>query len=230
MKPRSGNPFSSVLPAVVAACFLFVSAGGANVIQLAKPGPDGKLVYAATSPNGDTLLDFSHCGYGGGGVELPVGARSFHFESAQGLRDRGALGRWRGAGLRRPWPGRAGGVENLRGISAFDRSVKADHPDKPGYFADEDHALFLANFDHAKNSWARDLTAVHFYHGVSKIEPGAKSITVQASASSRRVCTFSSSRTDSAARSLERGQDVRSERSEAGFEAEHSRLASRCPG
>jgi hypothetical protein len=35
------------------------------------PGPDGKLVYKMT-PAGDTIMDFSHAGYMGGGVALPV--------------------------------------------------------------------------------------------------------------------------------------------------------------
>ncbi len=35
------------------------------------PGPDGKLVYK-TTPAGDRILDFSHAGYRGGGVALPV--------------------------------------------------------------------------------------------------------------------------------------------------------------
>ena len=35
------------------------------------PGKDGKLVYK-TTPAGDKILDFSHAGYMGGGVKLPV--------------------------------------------------------------------------------------------------------------------------------------------------------------
>jgi len=349
---------SSFLLAAAAACSLVLNAVGANVSQLARPGPDGKLVYTAIPPNGDTLLDFSHCGYGGGGVDLPVaavkvriepagkgddtariqaaidevsrlprgadglrgavllargtyriagslklsvsgvilrgegrtpdgtvliatgkeqrnlievkgtgsarpvagrrhritdalvpvGARSFKVESAQGLQvgdsifvrrignaawisfikmdaiparpgPKNTTRQWSpfdlnfdrmitsiegnrvtvdapiACAIEERWgggdvqvyadPGRVEqvGVEYLRGVSEFDRSLKADHRDQPGYFADEEHALFLVNFDHAKNSWARDLTAVHFYHGVSKIEPGAKWITVQDSAS-----------------------------------------------
>lgn len=40
--------------------------------RLLHAGPDGRLVYAPYDPQGDTVLDFSHCGYGGGGVALPV--------------------------------------------------------------------------------------------------------------------------------------------------------------
>jgi hypothetical protein len=35
------------------------------------PGPDGKLIYAQ-SPLGDRIVDFSHAGYRGGGVAIPV--------------------------------------------------------------------------------------------------------------------------------------------------------------
>jgi hypothetical protein len=35
------------------------------------PGANGKLVYKAL-PTGDRIIDFSHAGYGGGGVKLPV--------------------------------------------------------------------------------------------------------------------------------------------------------------
>lgn len=34
-------------------------------------GANGKLIYRATNAQGDKILDFSHCGYGGGGVALP---------------------------------------------------------------------------------------------------------------------------------------------------------------
>ena len=40
--------------------------------KLASVGPDGRLHYTAYTPQGDVLPDFSHCGYGGGGVPLPV--------------------------------------------------------------------------------------------------------------------------------------------------------------
>ena len=35
------------------------------------PGKDGKLIYK-TTPAGDKIMDFSHAGYMGGGVALPV--------------------------------------------------------------------------------------------------------------------------------------------------------------
>ncbi len=36
------------------------------------PGAGGKLVYKPWNDRGDTILDFSNCGYGGGGVALPL--------------------------------------------------------------------------------------------------------------------------------------------------------------
>ena len=34
-------------------------------------GADGRLIYRPINAQGDKILDFSHCGYGGGGVALP---------------------------------------------------------------------------------------------------------------------------------------------------------------
>lgn len=41
-----------------------------NYSKLVYPGKDGKLIYVADE-NGNTIPDFSNCGYGGGGVKLP---------------------------------------------------------------------------------------------------------------------------------------------------------------
>jgi hypothetical protein len=75
------------------------------------------------------------------------------------------------------------GVENLRAVSEYDASVTADYRGKFKYAADEDHAVHAVGFGHAKDCWARDITAVHFYHGVAMINSGAKWITVQDSRS-----------------------------------------------
>ncbi len=58
---------------------LLALAGSASSLVSASPAqsewvhlnPDGKLVYK-TLPGGDRIIDFSHAGYGGGGVALPV--------------------------------------------------------------------------------------------------------------------------------------------------------------
>jgi hypothetical protein len=70
------------------------------------------------------------------------------------------------------------GVENLRGVSEFNHAVTRLWNGKT-YFSDEAHAHYLVSFDAVKNAWARDLTAEHFYHGVSNAEGSAKWITVQ---------------------------------------------------
>lgn len=39
--------------------------------KLVYPGRDGRLVYKPYTDRGDTIPDFSRCGYGGGGVPIP---------------------------------------------------------------------------------------------------------------------------------------------------------------
>lgn len=75
------------------------------------------------------------------------------------------------------------GVENLRAVSEFDPAVQLTHRKQFTYAADEAHALNSVSIDHAKNCWVRDVTAVHFYHGVALVQSGAKWITVQDSSS-----------------------------------------------
>lgn len=43
-----------------------------NCSKLVYPDSDGKLAYAPYTQEGDTIPDFSNCGYMGGGVEIPV--------------------------------------------------------------------------------------------------------------------------------------------------------------
>jgi hypothetical protein len=85
------------------------------------------------------------------------------------------------------------GVENLRGLSEYDERVKLKDRGQE-YFADEQHALGLASFANVKNAWARNLTAAHFYHGVSTISGSAKWITVQDCASRDPVSEITGSR------------------------------------
>lgn len=47
------------------------ASGNSARSQLVYLGADGKLVYKADGDKGDTIPDFSNCGYGGGGVRLP---------------------------------------------------------------------------------------------------------------------------------------------------------------
>lgn len=342
----------AVLALLVFAALPLRAADATEATAIVRPGPDGKLVYAPYNAEGDTLLDFSHCGYGGGGVPLPraierirleatasgddtariqaaldevgrlplaqdglrgavvlargtyrvsgtlrlaasgvvlrgegqserdtvviatgnqprdlisiagappqresrssvrivdryvpVGARAFRVADASRLRvgqtvfvDRVGNAAWITAlGMDRipprsdgsasvQWPPftlafdrvitaidgnrvtvdaplacaideRWGGgnvvpyvdsarvtqcgIENLRAVSEFDAAVKLTHRNQFTYGADEAHAINAVSFDHAKNGWVRDVTAVHFYHGVAFVRSGAKWITVQ---------------------------------------------------
>ena len=68
------------------------------------------------------------------------------------------------------------GIENLRGLSAFDRSI----PDRrEGEFADEDHCWNFVVFGVVQNAWARDVTSVHFGYSCVTISGGSKWVTVE---------------------------------------------------
>src|SRR5688500_11361777 len=58
-------PFITCIVATVA------MAGDGARSAWVNPGADGKLVYK-TTPAGDRIMDFSHAGYRGGGVALPM--------------------------------------------------------------------------------------------------------------------------------------------------------------
>jgi hypothetical protein len=88
--------------------------------RLVSVGPDGGLTYAAYTLQGDTLPDFSHCGYGGGGVPLPrADVRETLVPDAGGNADdtpriQAAIDR---VGLRAPGP------DGLRGAVLLRRGV-----------------------------------------------------------------------------------------------------------
>jgi hypothetical protein len=79
------------------------------------------------------------------------------------------------------------GVENLRGISEFDPSVRTTqygNMDRPNYvaeeyYSDENHYRNFILFDNAKNGWVRNATALHFVYSMVGTQRGAKWITVQ---------------------------------------------------
>lgn len=50
----------------------YASVGLAGETKAVSFAADGHLDYARYDPQGDIVLDFSHCGYGGGGVALPT--------------------------------------------------------------------------------------------------------------------------------------------------------------
>ncbi len=77
-------------------------------------------------------------------------------------------------------PGRISqvGIEDLRGDSEFDRSIKAQEKGQT-YFADEDHAVTLIAIDQAVNAWVRRVSAVHFNHACVSVGKDAKWVTVE---------------------------------------------------
>ncbi|MEO8885312.1 MAG: hypothetical protein ABI367_04555 [Mucilaginibacter sp.] len=84
-------------------------------------------------------------------------------------------------------------VENLRGISEYDptvRTTKYGNMDRPDnvtaaeyngeeYFSDENHYSNFINFSNSKNGWVRNMTAMHFVSSVVQVNAGSKWITVQ---------------------------------------------------
>src|SRR2546421_11754774 len=60
----------SQLALVVMTCLCLGAVGGAPQSKLVFAGREGKLSYKPDE-NGNTIPDFSNCGYMGGGVELP---------------------------------------------------------------------------------------------------------------------------------------------------------------
>lgn len=85
------------------------------------------------------------------------------------------------------------GVENLRGVSEYDPSVRTKNygnmdRDKldpkfqyqgDEYFSDENHYANFINFTNTKNGWIRNMTALHFVSSVVQANAGTKWITVQ---------------------------------------------------
>ncbi len=69
------------------------------------------------------------------------------------------------------------GIESLRAVSVFDRGRTADYQGER-VFVDENHATHLVAFESVKHAWARQLTAVAFYHGPARISAAAKWVTV----------------------------------------------------
>jgi hypothetical protein len=85
------------------------------------------------------------------------------------------------------------GIENLRGISEYDPSVRTKNygnmdRDKldpkfqyqgDEYFSDENHYFNFINITNAKNVWVRNISALHFGSSVVQSNAGSKWITVQ---------------------------------------------------
>src|SRR5690606_15126826 len=78
------------------------------------------------------------------------------------------------------------GVENLRGVSEYDPSVRTedygnmDRPDYAAeeYYADENHYANFITIDNARNAWVRNATALHFVYAMVGTGAGSKWLTV----------------------------------------------------
>jgi len=90
---------------------------------------------------------------------------------------------------------RQSGVENLRGESDFDRTVRRtdygnfDRPDYQGeeYYADENHYWNFVHLDDVADCWVRDVTACHFAGSAVFIAQGSTRVTVRDCASNEPV-------------------------------------------
>ena len=79
------------------------------------------------------------------------------------------------------------GVENLRAVSEFDpakRTTEYGNMDRPNYvaeeyYSDEDHYRNFVVFEHTRNGWVRNATALHFVTSMVGTQRGSKWITVQ---------------------------------------------------
>lgn len=71
------------------------------------------------------------------------------------------------------------GVENLRGVSEFDRTVTAEHGrEKTKYFSDENHGWDFITINNAENVWVKNITALYFGYSAVNIRR-AKWVTVE---------------------------------------------------
>jgi hypothetical protein len=70
------------------------------------------------------------------------------------------------------------GIENIRGDSEYNKNVKKTDKGK-SYIADENHANTFISVNNAKNSWVRDITAIHYSFAAVNLGRGAKWVTVQ---------------------------------------------------
>jgi len=85
------------------------------------------------------------------------------------------------------------GVEDLRGVSEFDRRQKA-RQGRTEYFSDESHAAYLVQFDNVSSAWARNVATRYFAQGVATIGDGSKWVTVQDAAAIDPVSTLTGGR------------------------------------
>jgi len=105
--------------------------------------------------------------------------------------------RWGGGAViryRAPERTREAGVENLRGVSTFNRSVTARYGrEGEPYYSDENHCWSLIGIDGAENCWIRDVTALHMGFACVEIRR-AKWVTVRDCACDEMVSVLTGSR------------------------------------
>ncbi len=70
------------------------------------------------------------------------------------------------------------GVENLRGISEFNKKVVKKDNYIGDYYADENHSILFIFVGISENIWLRNLTCMHFSGGYS-LKPWSRYVTVQ---------------------------------------------------
>ena len=78
---------AALLALGLGAPFVFAQVGGRQS-KLVHEGRDGKLAYASDK-NGNTIIDFSNCGYRGGGVKLPEAPVRITLQPVRGEQDAG---------------------------------------------------------------------------------------------------------------------------------------------
>jgi hypothetical protein len=79
------------------------------------------------------------------------------------------------------------GVENLRGVSEFDPTVRTKeygNMDRNNYvaeeyYSDENHYWTLIGITNTKHAWVRNVTALHFGNSLVAVQRGSKWVTVQ---------------------------------------------------
>jgi len=79
------------------------------------------------------------------------------------------------------------GIENLRGVSDYDVTVRSNEYGNidrypyigEEYYADENHYWNLITFNNLRDSWVRNVTALHFAGSMVFVREGAKWVTIQ---------------------------------------------------
>lgn len=71
------------------------------------------------------------------------------------------------------------GIENLRLVSQFDKTITSTNRLAGTYYSDENHAWNGIRIDNTKDAWVRDVTAKYFGYSAVTISRNAKRITIK---------------------------------------------------